>query len=66
MAMHIVEMTADLPSVGVQRRWMAEPLRAVIFPTSIFLTNRKGFPVLSKVRHQTYCNDPGQKLRVHQ
>lgn len=43
------EMTADLPELAIRQRWMAEPLRAVIFPTSIFLTNRKGFPVLSKV-----------------
>ena len=56
------EMTADLPSTSVQHRWMAEPIRAVIFPTNIFLTNRKGFPVLSKVskscNHAMRCWDP--------
>jgi hypothetical protein len=42
------EITADLPSREVLRRWLGEPVKAIILPTSIFLTNRKGFPVLSK------------------
>lgn len=32
-------------------RWCAEPIKAVIVPTSIFLCNSNGFPVLSKA-HQ--------------
>lgn len=43
-------MTEDLPSREVLQRWRGEPVRAVIFPTPIFLTNKKGYPVLSKVR----------------
>lgn len=46
-----LELTADLPSPGAIARWMGEPVRGVIVPTSIFLTNKKGFPVLSKA-HQ--------------
>jgi len=47
-----LELTADLPSTDREiERWFAEPVRAVIVPTEIFLTNTQGFPVLSK-RHK--------------
>lgn len=46
-----VEMGADLPSDAVIDKWLGEPIKAAILPTSIFLTNKKGFPVLSKA-HQ--------------
>merc|ERR1719352_814121 len=47
-----LELTADLPSVDRElERWFAEPVRVVIVPTDIFLTNKQGFPVLSK-RHR--------------
>ena len=29
-------------------RWLGEPVKAVLLPTAAFLTNRKGFPVLSR------------------
>jgi len=29
-------------------RWFAEPVKAVYLPTRIFLTNKAGFPVLSR------------------
>lgn len=29
-------------------RWLGEPLKAVMIPTAVFLTNKKGYPVLSK------------------
>lgn len=48
-------MTEDLPSREVLQRWRGEPVRALIFPTSIFLTNKKGYPVLSKVRTCTHA-----------
>ncbi|KYO38530.1 hypothetical protein Y1Q_0006637 [Alligator mississippiensis] len=43
-----LEVGADLPSGHVIDRWLGEPVKAAILPTSIFLTNKKGFPVLSK------------------
>ncbi|XP_073431544.1 protein arginine N-methyltransferase 5 [Dendrobates tinctorius] len=46
-----IEVGADLPSTNVIDRWLGEPIKAAVLPTSIFLTNKKGFPVLSKV-HQ--------------
>lgn len=46
-----LELTADLPSGGEVLRWLAEPIKAVIVPKSIFLVNAAGFPVLPKA-HQ--------------
>ncbi|KAL5020885.1 hypothetical protein ScPMuIL_000040 [Solemya velum] len=48
-----LELSADLPSEDVLDRWLAEPIKAVVVPTSLFLTNKKGYPVLSKA-HQAY------------
>ncbi|DAZ97411.1 TPA: hypothetical protein N0F65_011295 [Lagenidium giganteum] len=48
-----LELTADLPSPEELKRWLGEPVRAVIVPTDIFLTNRKGYPALSQ-RHQRF------------
>uniref|UniRef100_A0A8C5H4G8 Protein arginine N-methyltransferase 5 n=1 Tax=Gouania willdenowi TaxID=441366 RepID=A0A8C5H4G8_GOUWI len=46
-----IEVGADLPSEAVVDKWLGEPIKSAILPTSIFLTNKKGFPVLSKT-HQ--------------
>eukprot|EP00039_Didymoeca_costata_P013932 m.218638 g.218638 ORF g.218638 m.218638 type:complete len:663 (+) comp15904_c0_seq3:65-2053(+) len=46
-----LEITSDLPSASTLARWIGEPIRAVILSTDIFLTNAKGYPVLSKA-HQ--------------
>ena len=48
-----LELTEDLPSYTVLQRWLAEPVRAVILSTNLFLTNKKGYPVLSRT-HQGY------------
>jgi len=51
-----IELTADLPSTERELdRWFAEPVRAVIVPADIFLTNKQGFPVLSK-RHKAFLS----------
>ncbi|CAM9392438.1 unnamed protein product, partial [Scytosiphon promiscuus] len=49
----VLEITADLPAQSVLERWVGEPVKAVIVPTSVFLTNKKGFPTLSR-RHQDF------------
>uniref|UniRef100_A0A672REM8 Protein arginine N-methyltransferase 5-like n=1 Tax=Sinocyclocheilus grahami TaxID=75366 RepID=A0A672REM8_SINGR len=46
-----IEIEEDLPSDTLIDKWLGEPIKAAILPTSIFLTNKKGFPVLSKA-HQ--------------
>jgi len=49
-----LELTADLPSTDRElERWYAEPVKSVIVPADVFLTNQKGFPVLSK-RHKAF------------
>ena len=47
----LLEMTADLPSVEAIERWYSEPIKAILLPTNLFLTDREGFPVLSRA-HQ--------------
>lgn len=49
----VLELSGDLPDEKYLARWEGEPIKAVIIPTSIFLTNRKGYPVLSKA-HQLF------------
>ncbi|PAA83204.1 hypothetical protein BOX15_Mlig014197g3 [Macrostomum lignano] len=46
-----LEVTADLPGPAAVQRWLAEPVKALVLPTSLFLTNQSGYPVLSKA-HQ--------------
>jgi len=48
-----LEITEDVPSNPVLARWIGEPIKCVILPTSIFLTNKAGYPTLSK-RHQQF------------
>ena len=49
----VLELSTDVPSEQAQKRWLGEPVRAVILPTKIFTTNAKGFPVLSTA-HQLF------------
>ncbi|BES98722.1 protein arginine n-methyltransferase [Nesidiocoris tenuis] len=51
--MVVLELTADLPEEGLLDRWHGEPIELLIVPTSIFLTNKGGFPTLSKA-HQRF------------
>ena len=46
-------MTPDLPSDEEIARWFSEPVRSLTIPTSIFMTNKSGFPVLSRP-HQNF------------
>ena len=48
-------MTPDLPGADEMERWFAEPIRSLTIPTSLFLSNKSGFPVLSKA-HQMFVN----------
>ncbi|XP_062454791.1 protein arginine N-methyltransferase 5 [Rhea pennata] len=43
-----LELGPDLPSAAALDRWLGEPLRAAILPTRLFLTNKRGFPVLAR------------------
>lgn len=57
-----IEIGADVPSDTVIDKWLGEPIKAAILPTSIFLTNKKGFPVLSKAHQRVIC----RLFKVHQ
>lgn len=46
-----LRLTADVPPQQKLRRWLGEPVRCIVISTSIFLTNKRGFPVLSRA-HQ--------------
>ncbi|KAJ7518054.1 hypothetical protein O6H91_21G052500 [Diphasiastrum complanatum] len=46
-----LDITASLPPASSIMRWIGEPVRAAILHTSAFLTNKRGYPCLSK-RHQ--------------
>jgi protein arginine N-methyltransferase 5 len=49
-----LELTEDLPATDRELwRWFAEPVKAVIVPTGIFLTNKQGYPVLAQ-RHKSF------------
>lgn len=43
-----LRLSADLPSEQRVRRWLGEPVRCLLVPTSLFMTNKKGYPVLPK------------------
>lgn len=43
-----LELNGDIPDGETMRRWLGEPIRAIVIPTSIFATNSSGYPVLSK------------------
>ncbi|KAH3763290.1 protein arginine N-methyltransferase 1.5 [Pelomyxa schiedti] len=49
----VLEVTGDLPSEEHLSRWCGEPVKALIIPTSVFMRNAKGFPVLDQ-RHQRF------------
>eukprot|EP00003_Mantamonas_plastica_P002952 TRINITY_DN1235_c2_g1_i1.p1 TRINITY_DN1235_c2_g1~~TRINITY_DN1235_c2_g1_i1.p1 ORF type:complete len:703 (-),score=243.77 TRINITY_DN1235_c2_g1_i1:16-2124(-) len=48
-----LELTSDLPDNNLLKRWYGEPVKVLIVPTSVFLTNKRGYPVLSK-KHQEF------------
>ncbi|EDV21786.1 uncharacterized protein TRIADDRAFT_59862 [Trichoplax adhaerens] len=44
----VLEVTQALPTDVEIDRWFGEPIKCLSFPTSIFRTNKKGYPVLSR------------------
>ena len=44
----LLTVPASLPEDQTWRSWAGEPVRALLLPTSVFLTNKRGFPTLSK------------------
>jgi len=48
-----LEIGAELPSDEELDRWLGEPVAALIIQSNIFITNKKGYPMLSKP-HQEF------------
>lgn len=51
-----LELGQDLPGSAALNRWLGEPVKAIFLPTDIFLTNKAGFPALSR-RHQAFVKE---------
>jgi len=47
-----LEIGDKIPDEMEILRWLGEPIKTLLFHTSVFLTNKKGYPVLSKA-HQS-------------
>jgi protein arginine N-methyltransferase 5 len=45
-------LNADLPDTLEWQRWLAEPVHSITISTEAFLTNRSGYPVISKAHQQ--------------
>jgi protein arginine N-methyltransferase 5 len=43
-----MELGDRLPPESELVRWLGEPIKTLLIPTSLFLTNKKGYPVLPK------------------
>ncbi|XP_022115769.1 protein arginine N-methyltransferase 5 [Pieris rapae] len=52
----VLEISADLPSNDIIKRWLGEPVKAIILPTHVFHNNKKGYPVLSRAHQQLVVN----------
>jgi protein arginine N-methyltransferase 5 len=49
----VLEVGAKLPSESVRNRWLGESVRGLTIPTSTFVVNQRGFPVLTRA-HQEF------------
>ncbi|VVC27139.1 Protein arginine N-methyltransferase PRMT5,Protein arginine N-methyltransferase,PRMT5 arginine- [Cinara cedri] len=49
----VLEIGSKLPSNEELDRWLGEPVAAIIIKSSVFLMNKKGYPVLPKL-HQEF------------
>eukprot|EP00884_Botryococcus_braunii_P016344 jgi/Botrbrau1/3393/Bobra.0337s0034.1 len=52
----VLEVPESLPDALYVQRWVGEPVRALLLPTTLFMTNKRGFPTLSKA-HQQFLLD---------
>lgn len=50
-----LQIPKQLPSKELIRQWFAEPVRVLVYSSGVFLSNEKGYPVLSKA-HQSLLN----------
>ena len=48
----LLQLSETMPPDGEIERWLGEPVKALALPASIFIRNRKGFPVLPKAQQE--------------
>ena len=58
-----LELTNDLPPCDEIARWNGEVVKAMIVSTKLFLTNKKGFPVLP-VKHQNFLKNLKSEIQI--
>eukprot|EP00873_Tetraselmis_striata_P028240 jgi/Tetstr1/448504/TSEL_035770.t1 len=44
----VLQLSETIPPPESWRRWLGEPVKAVVVPTSVFTTNKRGFPTLPR------------------
>eukprot|EP00899_Mesostigma_viride_P006648 jgi/Mesvir1/15985/Mv08291-RA.3 len=59
-----LDIPASLPAKSSWLRWLGEPVKVAILPTSVFLTNRKGYPTLSKAHQELITTLFDHKVQV--
>eukprot|EP00731_Ephydatia_muelleri_P033359 Em0028g34a len=47
-----LELNASVPSKPVVDRWCGEPVKVIIVPTSLFVPNKRGYPVLLRAHQE--------------
>ncbi len=48
-----LELCSELPPLGKVDRWCGEPLKTIVLSTDLFMNNKRGYPVLSRI-HQAF------------
>lgn len=48
----LLEVQSEVPPLQEVLRWHGEPVRALLLPTSAFLTNKRGYPTLSRAHQE--------------
>ena len=44
----MLDIPESLPPAISWRRWIGEPVKVAVLPTSAFVTNKRGYPTLPK------------------
>ena len=47
-------------------RWRGEPVKAIILPTTIFSSNKRGYPILSKPHQELIASFFKLKVQVRE
>ncbi len=48
-----LELCSELPPLSKVDRWCGEPLKTIVLSTDLFMNNKRGYPVLSRI-HQAF------------